>query len=272
MMGTPQQTVYGWKVIRRGKVGRALARVLGPAFRELNRAVRWMSFATHRAQFLVDWGLGTPRAYSDHLSELYFWKSGMSPWFIERGIHSSIGIDQGARVLDLCCGDGFLASRFYAPRARHVLAVDIDADALRFARETNGAPNVVFEQCDILRTLPAGPFDNVIWDATIQYFTPDDIRAVLTRIRESLAPQGLLSGFTICGSAPGAFAYNITTFRSAEELRQLLLQVFPHVTVYETIDRGRTSLYFYAATEPDAVPFSPGHPRFLSENAVTHPR
>jgi len=49
---------------------------------------------------------------------------------------------------------------------------------------------------DVRSDIPAGPFDNIIWDAAVEHFTPKEIAALVARIKMVLSPGGIGSGFT----------------------------------------------------------------------------
>jgi len=54
----------------------------------------------------------------DHfLTSYYVWPQTRTPLWLERGIFGLLAMRQGARVLELCCGDGFNAYHFYSIRA-----------------------------------------------------------------------------------------------------------------------------------------------------------
>jgi len=100
----------------------------------------------------------------------------------------------GASVLDLGCGSGILAIAAVKLGARRVLALDVDPNAVRAARE-NAAANAVSDVIEVREgTLEAegGPFDVIV--ANISGLTLERLAVPLAR---SLAPGGSLitSGF-----------------------------------------------------------------------------
>ena len=65
---------------------------------------------------------------------------------------------QGCRVLDLFCGDGFYAYRFYAEVASHVDAIDRDPRAIQHAERHWSDPRIVHHLGDVVRApLPKPP-------------------------------------------------------------------------------------------------------------------
>lgn len=84
------------------------------------------------------------------------WRAGHHSWFdhrldeadwperifwVERGALGRFHLPMGARVLDLCCGDGYFAESFWSPGASRVDAVDRDRDALSLARAIHSKGN-----------------------------------------------------------------------------------------------------------------------------------
>ena len=103
-------------------------------------------------------------------------------------------VQTGASVLDLGCGSGILAIAAVKLGARRVLALDVDPNAVRAARE-NAAANAVSDVIEVREgTLEAegGPFDVIV--ANISGLTLERLAVPLAR---SLAPGGSLitSGF-----------------------------------------------------------------------------
>ena len=114
-----------------------------PLLWRLNGAIRSLATFTHAVQSAVDWGLPPVPAWSDHYTDVYWqWGSRGTSFFLERGVLNAIVIRDGGHVLDLCCGDGFFARRFFAERAGRVTAFDGSSGAIAFARRYNARPNI----------------------------------------------------------------------------------------------------------------------------------
>jgi SAM-dependent methyltransferase len=234
--------------ILRAAGGRSIAR-------SVNRLTRRLASFTHRVQFLIEWGIAPNPEWFDHyLDQYYLWPEYRTPWSWERGVFGLLAMRQGARVLELCCGDGFNAERFYAIRAGSIVSVDFDPDAIRAARRNFNAPNVTYEVADIRTAMPRGSFDNVIWDAAIEHFTEDEIRQLMSNIKARLAGGGILSGHTIVELEHGKSHHEHEyEFQSKEDLLRFLQPYFRNVRIFETIYPTRHNLYFFASD--DALPF-----------------
>ncbi len=233
----------------------------------LNRWVRKLSYSLHGAQQAIQWNTPTPPEWYDHYIDLhYYWKKkGIALW-LERGIFNLLAMKQGARVLELCCGDGFNAYHFYSYRASSVVAVDFDPKAIEHAKENNQAKNIKFEVADIRTDMPKGIFDNILWDAAIEHFTADEIDSLMNEIKKRLNHEGILSGYTILEIEPGhGLIHHETEFKSKEDLMRFFTPYFKHVRVFETVYSSRHNLYFYASDNA-TLPFENNWPNSISQN------
>jgi hypothetical protein len=94
--------------------------------------------------------------------------------------------------------------------------------------------------------MPEGKLENIIWDAAIEHFTPDEIAKVLGGIKSRLTDDGILSGYTIVERADGkkSLSHHEYEFKSKEDLLRFLSLHLKNVTVFETEYPGRHNLYF----------------------------
>ncbi len=227
--------------------------VLGVA-RAVSRLTRALASGAHHFQFLVEWGVDNPEYFDHFLDQFYAWRKSRNslPW--ERGVYSSFALQattvdgKKPTVLDLCCGDGFLSYHFYSLVAESVVSVDFDAKAIKFANRNNRAVNASFILGDIRTDIPAGVFDNIIWDAAIEHFTETETQSLMTTIKSRLAKDGILSGYTILEGEGGAhhLHQHEYEFHDKEDLARFLTPHFANVQVFETTFPNRTNLYFYA--------------------------
>jgi SAM-dependent methyltransferase len=152
---------------------------------EARLAAAWASGA-HRRLMLAQWALKPSPEWFDHQIDLYHqFQRGRNSLWVERGTFGSLALKWGD-VLELACGDGFNAKNFYSLRSRKVLACDFDPAAIATAKRKNAAPNVDFVLADIRTQMPEGRFDNVVWDAAIEHFTPDEIAQIMGSIKRRL--------------------------------------------------------------------------------------
>jgi SAM-dependent methyltransferase len=96
----------------------------------------------------------------------------------------------GKEVLDAGCGVGY-GSALLAERAQRVVGVDVDEEAIAYARARYGAPNVEFLRLDLLEPdLPSASFDVVCAFETLEHLTEPE--AFLAQTARLLRPDGVL--------------------------------------------------------------------------------
>jgi SAM-dependent methyltransferase len=230
---------------------------LVPLARLNSRITRAAASAAHHFQLNVEWGVDNPEFFEHHLDLYDGWRRTRNslPW--ERGVNSAFALqatttgDKKPVVLELCCGDGFMAYYFYSLLAESIVAVDFDPDAIRVARRTNQAPNVSYLLGDIRTDIPEGQFDNIIWDAAIEHFTEAETTALMGTIASRLKPKGILSGYTIVEAEDGHkhLHQHEYEFHNKEDLARFLTPWFKNVQVWTTTFPNRTNLYFYATND-----------------------
>ena len=228
-----------------------------------NRRLRAMTAMGHRFQQELQWRVAKhPPEWYDHFCDQHWrWAVSRNPMSWERGIIGLLGIKPGARLLDLCCGGGFFANRFFSTRAAQVTSVDFDPAAIRHAKKNFRAPNVEYVCADIRTAMPQGSYDNVTWDAAIEHFTEQEMDQILTNIKSRLVPDGILNGYTII-ARPDFKGHedHEHEFATREELANLMKRHFKNVLIlstgYEDQFEKRDNLYFFASDGP--VPFDSG--------------
>lgn len=228
-----------------------------PAARGLSRLTRGLSAQAHRLQYVIEWSVDNPEYFDHFIDSHYQWHAMRQSFPWERGVYSSLALQATRgetlpRVLELCCGDGFMTYHFYSSQASSITAIDFDPSAIASARRNCSAPNIAFRLGDIRRDMPAGAFDNIIWDAAIEHFTEDEITALMSGIRDRLAPGGILSGYTIVEPEHGGthLHQHEYEFHDKEDLLRFLTPWFANVQVFQTEFPARTNLYFFASDGP----------------------
>jgi len=225
--------------------------------REAALAKKWAA-AAHKRLFYASWGLPPNPEFFDHQIDLFYqWQKTRVPFWLERGVFSALALKPGGAVLELACGDGFNACNFYSGLADSIVACDFDKSAISLAKRKNQAPNINFVLADIRTNMPEGKYDNVIWDAAIEHFTPEEISNIIIKIKDRLKPEGVLSGYTIVERADGkSLEQHEYEFKSMADLKRFFTPLFKNVLVFETVYPQRHNLYFWASDS--ATPFSSG--------------
>ena len=229
---------------------------------------RWSS-SVHKRLYWATWKIPQHPEFFDHHIDLYYqWLKNRSSWWLERGVFGSIAIKKDGNLLELACGDGFNTRNFYSAIAKKLIACDYDKNAIYLARQKNSALNIDFILADIRNNMPIGSFDNIVWDAAIDYFTPDEIKSIMLNIKERLRERnGILSG-----NAPAKkndvknSERHECEFEDMADLKRFLTPYFKNVIVFETVFPERRNLYFWASD--GVIPFTNDWKHWLKNNEI----
>ena len=108
-----------------------------------------------------------------------------------------LGLQPGARLLDVTCGPGLYAVEF-AKRGCHVTGIDFSPASIRYAKELAGREGMM-EQCTFIQqdvrqmALPAESFDAALFIyGQLAVFKRAEAQALLTGIAQALKPGGKL--------------------------------------------------------------------------------
>lgn len=225
----------------------------GRAFiRHVNFMLRKLVNMTHYLQYTLEWRAGLTANWFDHHLDLYsLWSRTRSPMGMERGIFSLLAIRQGAKILELCCGDGFYSNYFYSVRGASVTAVDIDPNAIASARKNYSARNVKYAVTDIVNHMPQENFDNVIWDSALEYFNEEEIHSIMKGISARLNEGGVLSGHVVLQEKFNEGQKY--AFRNKADFMQFAHPYFKNIRTFESVYPDRRNLYFFAGN--GSLPF-----------------
>lgn len=222
-----------------------------------SRLASWWASSAHRRLMTLQWGFAPQPEHFDHSIDLFYqWRETRNSLWVERGVYGGLAL-QGKNVLELACGDGFNARNFYSLRSERVVACDFDPKAIQTARKKNTAENVEYVLADIRTAMPEGKFENIVWDAAIEHFTPNEIEKLLKDIKSRLTSDGIVSGYTIVEKASGekSLSHHEYEFKSKQDLLRFFTPHFKNVSVFETLFPNRHNLYFWASDW--ALPFTP---------------
>ena len=138
-------------------------------------------------------------------------------------------------VLDAGCGTGYGSAEF--PATASVAAMDLSADAVRYAREHFGAPHIQFLQaaCETL------PFADNSFDLITAFEVIEHLERwprLLTEARRVLKAGGILlvstpnkSAYAESRAAAGPNPFHVREFEY-QEFHVALTDVFPHVSLW----------------------------------------
>lgn len=215
---------------------------------EARLAAKWAESA-HKRLMYSQWCIQPSPEWFDHQIDVYYLlqKNRNSIW-CERGVFGGLAL-KGGSLLELSCGDGFNAKNFYSLRSKKVVACDFDPQAIATAKKKNKADNVEFALADIRHQMPDGIFENIVWDAAIEHFTPEEIFTIMKSIKSRLTSDGILSGYTIVEKSNGEkqLHQHEYEFSGKADLARFLEPYFKNIKIFETIHPVRHNLYFWAS-------------------------
>jgi SAM-dependent methyltransferase len=165
---------------------------------ERRRALLMRALVAHdRSLLRRQWQLADemPHFYDHRVGSVLF-SAGEEPGFgMFRGFLAAQIMRPGDVVLDIGCGDGFFASRLFAPRVAHVDSIDIQPSAIEHASRHNRAANVSYHLLDaVAAPFPRTRYDVIVWDGALGHFPPDVTRRMLGKIRDALTEGGVFVG------------------------------------------------------------------------------
>lgn len=157
-------------------------------------------------------------------------------------------LGKGGRLLEVGCGSGY-GAYYLSHLASEVTAIDLDSAAITQAQRIFVRPNLRYVQQDGVR-LPfaEGQFDCVGTFQVIEHIPQPDLPCFVGELSRVLAPEGVCVVSTLNlehnqkndrYEKPGFHEKEFT----APELRSLLKQTFPSVTLYGLYPGWRNRFY-----------------------------
>jgi SAM-dependent methyltransferase len=221
-------------------------------FNLMSSITRQLAAYIHKKQMEFVWSRKTEPRWFNHFSDQFYQlRENKNTIWMERGVYNCAVLNENSKVLEIGCGDGFNAFHFYSLRCKDIVAIDFDESALSFAKKYNSNSKIRYQFCDILKHLPDGKFNNIIWDGSIEQFTEIEIEQIINRIKNRLEEGGILSGYTAQGNSSKSLnlSHNKREFESKMDLYKLLSKFFQNVRVFDTKLNSKVSLYFKASDQ-----------------------
>ena len=119
-------------------------------------------------------------------------------------IARSLEIQPGARLLDLCCGNGVVTRRL-ATHFHSVDAIDFSESLIKIANKHNNQPSIayhlgsIFDLGEILQSSPS-VYESICMYEALQCFSKDELTAILRTLRGFCGPNSVI----FLGSVPDA--------------------------------------------------------------------
>jgi len=235
-----------------------LKKILEPIIYFECKIFGWLIKKSYKHLKWIQWRIPPQPEFFDHHIDLHYqWLETRSPLWLERGIFGRLAL-KGGKTLELACGDGFNTRNFYSSKSQTIVACDFDPKAIKIAKSKNMATNIKYFLADIRTNMPSGHFDNIVWDAAIEHFTPTEINNIIKEIKTKLNDGGVLSGYTIVekNNKQKSLAHHEYEFKNKEDLLNFISPHFKNVKVFETIYPERHNLYFWASNQEEVLPFT----------------
>jgi 2-polyprenyl-3-methyl-5-hydroxy-6-metoxy-1,4-benzoquinol methylase len=126
------------------------------------------------------------------------------------------------RLLDMACGVGYGTDCLLAAapdRIREVVAVDVDEEAIGYARRRYGRPGVSFIAADATGFTDDDGFDTIVSLETVEHLP--DPQGFLARLAGLLRPEGVLVASVPTTPSVDVNPYHRTDFTAASFVRML---------------------------------------------------
>ena len=222
-------------------------------------AVKWL-LRIYRSKFRLDWEFSKePPHFYNHrmgMSQLALSQKIYGPYAYYRGFFASQVVEDGDKLLDIGCGDGFFTKRFFSVKCSHIDGVDIEPSAIQFALKENNAENIKYHLLDaVAEDFPEREYNVIVWDGAIGHFSPDTLEIMLRKISSALSTDGVFAGSESLGDEGSD---HLTRFESLDDFGKLFLRYFTFVelsaTSYKINDQfTRHEAFWRCTNQPDRL-------------------
>jgi len=118
-------------------------------------------------------------------------------------------------ILDIGCGEGVLTERMNPNDYSYFMGLDFSSESIKLATKKN-LPKTKFIAADAMKFQPEQSFDAIVFNEAFYYIHDSEKQNVLTRMLESLTPEGVLI-ISIFREGPGSWEY----FKEDDRLKEL---------------------------------------------------
>ena len=150
----------------------------------------------------------------------------------------------GRRVLDLGCGSGY-GSALVATGATDVVAVDVSRDAIAYAANHHGAPNLVYQ---VIRPGESLPFADASFDVVLSFQVIEHVADDVAYIAE--ARRVMREGGTLIVITPNR---TVRLLRGQKPWNRWHLREYDAASLTSLFDRARMSADMYYMTVSDRI-------------------
>ncbi|MCO6429987.1 MAG: class I SAM-dependent methyltransferase [Deltaproteobacteria bacterium] len=151
----------------------------------------------------------------------------------------------GAKLLNLCSGDGFYDYYFFRRRAAEITAVDFNQPAHSQAVRLHKAENITYLYENVLTYQPHSQYyDTVVIRGAIEHFSEEHQLHIYKMAQKALKPGGWFVGDTVANVEQEGklLGWHETEWRNEDEMRASLSKVFSHVETNSVTSEDRITL------------------------------
>jgi SAM-dependent methyltransferase len=151
----------------------------------------------YESVFRRQWTLSAelPHYFDHRIGSFAFSIGSAHPYSYFRGFFAAEMIREGDVLLDIGCGDGFFARRFFAPKCARVDAVDIDQGAIAHASRHNPAPNISYSVLDAVNEpFPRKRYDVIVLDGALGHLESEASGRLFGKVANGLTEEGVFVG------------------------------------------------------------------------------
>lgn len=192
------------------------------------------------------WGYTAPEWY-DHRNHLLDPETQFNDFWAMSADNVISKMPMGARVLDLCSGDGFYDYHFYRHRASEITCIERDPTIHRHAVRLHSAENIRYINSDVLtHEFPADHFDTVLIRGAIEHFSEENQQAIFRNAYRVLKPGGWFCGDTPANTDKDhrLLASHEFEWEDEAQMRDVLTKVFPKTDTSVLVSKQRTTLFW----------------------------
>ncbi|MBQ6786608.1 MAG: class I SAM-dependent methyltransferase [Lachnospiraceae bacterium] len=214
----------------------------------------------YRLLYWLEWFFpyGTRPLSMDHnIDVFYLWDKGHINWMMRAGNnYMPIMKFQQAKILEIGCGDGFYCGNIYGKiNGARIIACDSDKKTLKKAEKQYGRnKNIQFILCDIRYEIPEieEGYTNIIWDASMNFFTEEELIKIMNAIKEALSFEGgILSGCAVINNKEQKWDEYNFLFESSNDLNNFLKGYFKNVKI--AYNGNVESYAYFMASDSDII-------------------
>ena len=125
--------------------------------------------------------------------------------YLRRVLNISEASNSNKRLLDLCCGNGWITNQL-STSYKQCLGLDFSHDLIRYAEDQFGSDTTSFHKTKVSELLNYTNdinYDHVVWLFSLQYFSANDFKSILSKLNKILSEDGKI----LLGDIPVSYTH-----------------------------------------------------------------